>query len=447
MCQRSGLLRMKCIDDIFGGQINKTMLPLRYKFLLHVLIQCLSNRRSGYNMASNDLIGLMVALVLNKVFNISKYLLSDMKENMRRTGASGNKFWMYPRFLQMIMNVQHPDLPKEANDVLKIDVMIEHSLKIFKGVAAKCYPESTPRKMFGALGDKNYVAPANDSHDESQSDDEEPTLKKMIEDKFGRKKLDIFGDTDDEDDGDGGDDEVGEGGDGGNVGASGASAHSGDTDESESDDNPPEPGYEHYIDERGIRQMRRIRTDQDEDYMPSDTEAERLKKKKTTIRKRKKMKKNIGTSSAKPGAAQHETVTEPVHEGNVNPEFAFTAEETTAVMTSPSTAIEPPPTATTTTKTPVVTPPAEPQHGTSSSHQQRSVAHQRSSERRGRMFSEMGPDEKVNFLFSQLQAAAEQINRHSEFMVANRNMVIAQQVEINKLKETVGKQQVKMTQL
>ncbi|KAJ0699147.1 hypothetical protein HanRHA438_Chr10g0436171 [Helianthus annuus] len=240
-----------------------------------------------------------------------------MNEYLRRTGASGNKFWMYPRFLQMIMNVQHPNLPKAANDVLNIDVMIEHSLKIFRGLAAKRYTESKPpRRMFGALGDKNYVAPANDKwrHDERQSDDEEPKLKKMMEDKFGRKKLKICGDSDDECDDDGGDDEGGESGDGGNVGASGASARSGDNDESESDDNPPEPGYEHYIDERGVRQVRRIRTDQDEDYVPSDTEAERLKKKKTAVSRNKKIKKTIYTSSAEPAAVQHETVTEHVHE-------------------------------------------------------------------------------------------------------------------------------------
>ncbi|MFS7931172.1 hypothetical protein Hanom_Chr04g00352921 [Helianthus anomalus] len=111
MWQCGCLQRMKCIDDIFGGQINKIYLPMRYKFLLHILIQCLSNGRSGYDMSSNDLIGLMVALVLNKPFNISKYLFLNMKENLRRTGASGHKFWIYPIFLQMIMNVKHPDLP------------------------------------------------------------------------------------------------------------------------------------------------------------------------------------------------------------------------------------------------------------------------------------------------------------------------------------------------
>ncbi|KAF5793403.1 hypothetical protein HanRHA438_Chr09g0429291 [Helianthus annuus] len=162
MCQRGCLLRMKCVKDILGGQINKAWLPLRYKFLLHILIQCLSNRRSGYDMASNDLVGMMVALVLNKQFSISN-IFANMKENLGRTGVSGNKFWMYLRFLQMIMNVQHPNLLKADNDVLKIDAMMEHSLKIFKGVAFKRYTESTPpRKMFGALANKEYVAPAND---------------------------------------------------------------------------------------------------------------------------------------------------------------------------------------------------------------------------------------------------------------------------------------------
>ncbi|MFS7964505.1 hypothetical protein Hanom_Chr08g00751161 [Helianthus anomalus] len=107
MCTHGCFLRMKCIGDIFSNQINKGDLPLRYKFLLHVLIQCLSNRRAGYDMADNDLVGLMVALVLNKQFSISKYTFANMKENMTRTGGrtTWKKFWMYPRFLHMIMNV------------------------------------------------------------------------------------------------------------------------------------------------------------------------------------------------------------------------------------------------------------------------------------------------------------------------------------------------------
>ncbi|MFS8033340.1 hypothetical protein Hanom_Chr17g01568411 [Helianthus anomalus] len=72
-CTHRCLLRMKCTGDIFSNQINKVDLPMRYKFLLHVLIQCLSNRRAGYDMADNDRVGLMAALVPNKLFSISKY--------------------------------------------------------------------------------------------------------------------------------------------------------------------------------------------------------------------------------------------------------------------------------------------------------------------------------------------------------------------------------------
>ncbi|KAJ0730748.1 hypothetical protein HanOQP8_Chr07g0243821 [Helianthus annuus] len=181
---------MKCTGDILCNQINKGDLPLRYKFLMHVLIRCISNRRAGYDMAGNDLIGLMVALVLNKPFSISKYIFANMKENMTRTGSrtTGNKFWMYPRFLQMIMNVQHPGLPKADNDILKIETMIENSLKIFKALAAKRYKETDPpTKLIGALRKPDYVAPADDKwrHDDSQSDNEKLKLKKRMTEKFG----------------------------------------------------------------------------------------------------------------------------------------------------------------------------------------------------------------------------------------------------------------------
>ncbi|MFS7959564.1 hypothetical protein Hanom_Chr08g00692571 [Helianthus anomalus] len=178
MCTQGCLLRMKCTRDIFSTQINKGDLPLRYKFLLHILIQCLSNRRAGYDMAGNDLIGFMVALVLNKPFSISKYIFSNMKENMTRTGSriTGNKFWMYPCILQMIMNVQHPGFPKADNNILKIEAINFNSLRIIKNLAHKRFKESDPpRKLIGALRNTAYVAPENNKwrHDDSQFDDKE----------------------------------------------------------------------------------------------------------------------------------------------------------------------------------------------------------------------------------------------------------------------------------
>ncbi|MFS7955552.1 hypothetical protein Hanom_Chr07g00644001 [Helianthus anomalus] len=256
------LLRMKYTGDIFAGQINKANLPLRYKFLMYVLIQCLRKSRAGYDKAGNDLVGLLVALILNKPFSISQFIFGNMKDNLRRTGTrtSGNKFWMYPRFMQMIINIQHLDIPKAANDILKIDAMLENSLWIFKRFSAKRYKESDPpRKMFGALLNKAYVALANDKwrHDDSQSDDEEPELEKMMKEKFKRKR-------DSSDSSDSGGD--GDGGDAGATAASAPGASSAGVDEQEGSE--------------------------------KDTETERLQKKKTVVLRKKKAKKNIGTSSS-----------------------------------------------------------------------------------------------------------------------------------------------------
>ncbi|MFS7910329.1 hypothetical protein Hanom_Chr02g00105021 [Helianthus anomalus] len=162
--------------------------------------------------------------------------------------------------------------------------MIEHSLKIFRGVALNRYKESNPpRKLFGSLDKTEYVAPENDkwSQNDSQSDEEEPKLKNMMEEKFGRKKINIFGDSTESDSDEDGDDEGGDGGDAGAAGETGASSAG--------------PGYEFYLDERGVRKVRKIRQEDDAGYIPYDTEAERLKKKQTIARRKKKARKYTGS--------------------------------------------------------------------------------------------------------------------------------------------------------
>ncbi|KAF5788900.1 hypothetical protein HanXRQr2_Chr09g0364591 [Helianthus annuus] len=256
-----------------------------------------------------------------------------MKENLTRTGKNrtiGSKYWMYPRFLQMIMNVQHPNLPKADNDVLKIEAMNFNSLRLIKNLAHKRYKESVPpRKLFGALHNTAYVAPADNKwrHEDSQSDDEEPELKRMMSEKFGPEP-----DASDESDSDN------DGGDGGDVGAVGASSvgtaggvsaggtsegevSAGDTsaggdDEANSnsdDDLLLEPGYEMYLDERGVRRYRKIRQEDDPEYVPSDPETERARKRRADKaaehHKKKKARKYLSTSSR--GSAPQAPIPEP----------------------------------------------------------------------------------------------------------------------------------------
>ncbi|KAF5819564.1 hypothetical protein HanXRQr2_Chr02g0079041 [Helianthus annuus] len=445
MCIRGCLLRMKCTGDIFSMQINKSDLPLRYKFLLHVLIQCLSNKRAGYDMASNELMGLFVALVLNKPFSISRFIFENMKENLTRTGKNrtiGNKYWMYPRFLQMIMNVQHPNLPKAENDMLKIEAMNFNSLRLIRNIANKRYKESDPpRKLFRALHTTAYVAPAENKwrHEDSQSDDEEPELKRMMSEKFGPEPE--------------GSDESDSGGDGGDVGivgavgatsvgttsgvsAGGTSAggtaaggvSAGDTsaggdDEADSDSDADlllEPGYVMYLDERGVRRYRKIRQEDDPEYVPSDPETERARKRKAEKaaehQKKKKARKYLSTSSRGSGPESPSSL----------PTVVSSLSTAQPVVSSPP-AAQP------------VSPQAIPQRSMAASI--RATKSQPGGERQ-RIFLEMTQEEKKNFLFMQLEAAADRVQRQIDFIRITKNDQIGQLVEIDRLKAAVGEQNV-----
>ncbi|XP_021975286.1 uncharacterized protein LOC110870411 [Helianthus annuus] len=287
------------------------------------------------------------------------------------------------------MNVQHPSLPKADNDVLKIEVMNFNSLRIIKNLAHRRYKESVPsRKLFAAL----------DVSDESESDS---------------------------------DDEGGDGGDTGAVGASsvgttggtsvgGTSAggvSAGDTsaggdDEADSDsddDHLLEPGYEMYLDERGVKRYRKIRQEDDPEYVPSDPETERARKRKAEKsaehHKKKKSRRYLSTSSR--GSVPQTPVPEP------------------PVVSSPP-AAQP------------VSPEEIPQRSMAASI--RATTAQPSGERQ-RIFSEMTQEEKNNFLFSQYEVAADRIQRQTDFIRITKNDQISHQVEIDRLKSTVGEQQ------
>ncbi|MFS8016939.1 hypothetical protein Hanom_Chr15g01374401 [Helianthus anomalus] len=162
--------------------------------------------------------------------------------------------------------------------------------------------------------------------------------------------------------GDGDDDDAGAGAVGASsagassAGAAGGTSAGNDEEDSESDDNPPEPVYEVYYDDRGVKRIRKIRREDEDDdeYVPSDIEAERLKRKETTVKRKKKARKYIGTSSS----AQQFVPKEPIQEAAMDPNLGFTTEEASTMVSSPPRSTEPTPSVSSTPETPVVTPQA-----------------------------------------------------------------------------------------
>ncbi|KAJ0435465.1 hypothetical protein HanIR_Chr17g0893601 [Helianthus annuus] len=155
------------------------------------------------------------------------------------------------------------------------------------------------------------------------------------------------------------------------------------------------------------------------------------------VKRKKKARKYIGTSSVQQSDPQ-----EPSQEAAMDPNLGFTATEASGMIPSPPRSTEPTPTVSSTPETLVVTPQA-PTRSIASTI--RATTSQPAAERRQSVFEYMQQDEKIDFLFSQLQAAGGQITRHTEVIPATRANAIKQQLEINTLNATVGRQAAEIT--
>ncbi|KAF5782583.1 hypothetical protein HanRHA438_Chr11g0510321 [Helianthus annuus] len=125
---------------------------------------------------------IIACLVRNRPYNISQVIFNHMVDNVK-----GEKYIMYPRFIQMLLDDQVPNLPKDPKDELKLHHMDSETLKRldkYKGVK----PENEPKykAKFGKIKKANYVAPKRDQlrHADSNSEDEIERLKDMVEKKL-----------------------------------------------------------------------------------------------------------------------------------------------------------------------------------------------------------------------------------------------------------------------
>ncbi|KAM0067586.1 hypothetical protein Hdeb2414_s0002g00063021 [Helianthus debilis subsp. tardiflorus] len=120
------LLRMGYNGDINKANYLKANFPRVYKFLIHSVVSALSHRKGGYDAIRDYQMNMVVALVLNKKYNFSHIVFHYMAENI----TSKSKTWVYPRFVQMILDHAYPEMERdEQNDLLVQYHMDNESLK------------------------------------------------------------------------------------------------------------------------------------------------------------------------------------------------------------------------------------------------------------------------------------------------------------------------------
>nr|GEV90443.1 putative ribonuclease H-like domain-containing protein [Tanacetum cinerariifolium] len=84
----------------------KAFFSAQWKSLIYTILQCMSAKRTAWNEFSSSMASAVICLVTGRKFNFSKYLFDSLVRNV----DSPSKFYMYPRFLQLMINAQITDL-------------------------------------------------------------------------------------------------------------------------------------------------------------------------------------------------------------------------------------------------------------------------------------------------------------------------------------------------
>ncbi|MFS8034908.1 hypothetical protein Hanom_Chr17g01586761 [Helianthus anomalus] len=181
------LFKGLCYRMGFTGHVTKkylmSLFSPPYKFLSHYVVHALSHQKGAYDETSDYIMNIITCLVINRPYNDSQVLFDHLVDNIR-----GEKYIMYPRFIQMMIDDQVSDLPKDPANVLGLRHMTAETLGRLTSYKGLKKDESEPRakRMICKILNRNYIAPENDDwrHKNSNSEDETDSLREMHEKKL-----------------------------------------------------------------------------------------------------------------------------------------------------------------------------------------------------------------------------------------------------------------------
>nr|GEW79865.1 hypothetical protein [Tanacetum cinerariifolium] len=77
----------------------KAFFSSQWKFLIHTILQSMSAKRTSWNEFSSAMASAVICLSTGGKFNFSKYIFDSLVRNVDST----SKFYMYPRFIQLLI--------------------------------------------------------------------------------------------------------------------------------------------------------------------------------------------------------------------------------------------------------------------------------------------------------------------------------------------------------
>nr|GEW29112.1 hypothetical protein [Tanacetum cinerariifolium] len=132
----TGLARIGYEKPSTKLKFYKAFFLSQWKFLIHTILQSLSAKRTSWNEFSSTMASAVICLSTGRKFNFSKYIFDSLVKNV----DSSSKFYMYPRFIQLIIQNQLDDLSahttKYTSPALtqKVFANMRRVGKVFSGV-------------------------------------------------------------------------------------------------------------------------------------------------------------------------------------------------------------------------------------------------------------------------------------------------------------------------
>ncbi|KAI3704435.1 hypothetical protein L1987_74655 [Smallanthus sonchifolius] len=148
--------------------IEKALIGPPRKFLCHTLLQCISQKRSGWHQVSSTLASAVHGMVTSEGFNFAHLIFEGLRYNLQE-GAK-QAFFMYPRFLQEVFNNELKDLSKPAQQILTpvLEAQLEHRAPIEASYTRK---RKRSKKTPSILVSQSQSQPKS-PHSESQNSNE-----------------------------------------------------------------------------------------------------------------------------------------------------------------------------------------------------------------------------------------------------------------------------------
>nr|GEY13163.1 ribonuclease H-like domain, reverse transcriptase, RNA-dependent DNA polymerase [Tanacetum cinerariifolium] len=128
----------------------KAFFSSQWKFLIHTILQSLSAKRTSWNKFSMAMASAVICLSKGQKFNFSKYIFDSLVRNV----DSSSKFYMYPRFIQLIIQNRVCDLSTHTTRFIppaltqKVFANMRRVGKGFSGVETPLFeePSSHPQQ-------------------------------------------------------------------------------------------------------------------------------------------------------------------------------------------------------------------------------------------------------------------------------------------------------------